>query len=346
MNNLSKRLKESIINPPFTSIRKVTSFYPSSVSVEVEQPWGKEVIGSCLKQQYYRMVAEPSSNVGNPDYMISAALGDKVSGLLIEFLDKYGFQMGVQKVAEEQSFFDPRINLSGRVDIIIWDYENNELAGIEVKSVGSYKASKTIEFPAEEHIMQAAMYLDYYRTFILDDKIVPKKWYIWYFSRTENYSIKTKKHNSPLEMIWDFSVTLDPDGNPVVHSSTSSKVFKHLNIAKIHERFNRLSNYIEEGIEPPRDFDIEYSEEKITTLYKLDQLTRKADKEKIEKWLNKGAQEGKLKLQMGDFECQLCSWRDKCWGISSEPKEKSITNIKPKQEEISEEIENKFNTFW
>lgn len=346
MNNLSKRLRDSLVNPPFTSNRKTTSFYPSSVSVEVPQPWGTQVIGACLRQQYYRMNEEPTSNPGNPDYMISALLGDKVSELLVYLLDTYGFQMGIQRAATEHSFQDPRLNLSGRSDIIVWDYVQKELAGIEVKSVGAYKAAKTIEAPAEEHIMQAVLYLDFYRTFIKEGDARPKKWYIWYFSRTENYSIKGKKHGSPLEMIWDFFITLDSDDNPVVHTPTSSRAYKHLNLKNIHERFNRLKVFIDTKTLPPRDYDIAYSEEKLTTLYKCGQFTRKADEEKIQKWLDKGAKEGKLKLEMGDFECQLCVWKDKCWNISKDQIEISLSNIKKSETEITPEIKESFEKLW
>ena len=93
------------------------------------------------------MNEEPTSNPGNPDYMISALLGDKVSELLVYLLDNYGFQMGIQRAATEHSFQDPRLNLSGRSDIIVWDYIQKELAGVEVKSVGAYKAAKR----SEEH---------------------------------------------------------------------------------------------------------------------------------------------------------------------------------------------------
>lgn len=346
MNNLSKRLRDSLLAPTFTSKKKSHNFNPSSASVEVEEPYGKRVIGACLRQQYYRMTEEPTSNVGNPDYVISAMLGDKVSELLVFLIDNYGFQMGLQRATTEHPFFDPRINLSGRSDIILWDYIQKEIVGVEVKSVGSYKASKTIEAPADEHIMQAALYLDYYRTYIPEDQPSPKKWYIWYFSRTENYSIKGKKHGSPLEMLWDFFITLDSEDNPVVHTPTCSRAYKHLNLKNIHARFKQLKASLDTSTIPQRDYVLNYSEERIASLHSLGLLTRKMDTEKVDKWLKKGAPEGKLKIEMGDFECQLCAWKDKCWNLSSTEIQTNVSNIKQETTDKDKTEVDKLDSFW
>lgn len=347
MNQLSTRLRQAILSPSFRSQKKSIFFHPSSASVETESETGKEVIGSCHREQYYRLTEEPTTNVGEPDYAISAAIGDKVSELIVQLIDTHGFKMGLQRLAVEHSFYDPRINVSGRCDIIAWDFTTNEPVGIEVKSVGEYKASKTMDAPSDEHIMQAVIYLDYYRTFIPAGQIIPKKWYIWYCSRTENYSIKSKKHGSPFTMLWDYFITLEDNGTPVIHSHAKSVRMPHLGVTKIHERYKRLEGYVAAKALPPRDYDLSYSPEKITTLYKSDKLTRKADKEVIEKWLNKGAPAGKLKIEMGDFECKMCPWQDKCWNKETQIEIQNTLSNLPKIEETTEE-KPKYNlkTLW
>jgi len=332
VNDLSTRLKSALAQPSFEGIRKSVFFHPSSASVEVSSPIGRKVIGSCLREQYYRVTDEPTTSVGEVDYSISAMIGDKISELVVELIDTHGFKMGLQRLAVEHSFFDPRINVSGRCDIIAWDYNSNEPVGLEIKSVGEYKASKTIEEPAEEHVMQAVLYLDYYRTFMPKDNALPKKWYIWYVSRTENYQIKSKKHNSPLTMLWDYYVTLDDEGIPTVHTSTKNIKMAHLAVKNIHARYHQLSDFINNKLLPPRDFDIKYSEEKITTLHQLGLLTRKADVEAVDKWLAKGAQKDKLKVEMGDFECKLCPWKEECWGLPKVTATRSKFNLPTKQE--------------
>jgi hypothetical protein len=327
MNELSKRLRKALSSPSFTSTRRSQFFHPSSVSVEKNDKGYKEVIGSCLREQYYRVKDEIPTNTTEPDYMISALLGDKVSELVVNLIDTHGFKMGLQRLAVEHSFYDPRINVSGRTDIIAWDFIANEPVGIEIKSVGQYKASQTIESPDDTHVMQSILYLDYYRTFMPAAQKVPKKWYIWYVSRTENWSIKGKKHGSPMTMIWDFHITLDQAGIPTVHTHASAKQRPDLCVANIHKRFEQLADYLQHDILPPRDFDLAYSEEKIATLYKLDLISRKMDKEKIERWMKKGAEPGKLNIELGDFECRTCAWKDKCWGLSMKTPEKVFSSL-------------------
>lgn len=314
MNNLSIRLKAALAAPSFEGTRKSVFFHPSAASVELEDATGRKVIGSCHREQYYRLTEEPVTGVSEIDYQISAMLGDKVSELIVELLDTHGFKMGLQRLAVEHSFYDPRVNVSGRCDIIAWDFINNEPVGLEIKSVGEYKATKTMDMPADEHIMQTVLYLDYYKTYMPKDNAIPTKWYIWYFSRTENYSIKAKKHGSPLTMLWDYYITLDDEGVPTVHSHGHKTRMPHLSVANIHARYNTLASYLAQKILPPRDYELRYSEEKLTTLSEAG-LLRKADTEAIGKWLKKGAPKGKLKLDIGDFSCKLCPWKEECWGL-------------------------------
>jgi hypothetical protein len=117
----------------------------------------------------------------------------------------------------------------------------------------------------------------------------------------------------------------------------------HLNVSKIHDRYKMLALFLANKTLPPRDYDISYSEEKITTLHKLGKLTRKADKELVDKWLKKGAKEGTLKLEMGDFECKMCTYRDKCWDKESSDINKQLSNL-PKIEELKDKLkQNNYN---
>jgi hypothetical protein len=336
MNELSKRLRNALSAPSFSSTRRSHFFHPSSVSIEKYDNGFKEVIGSCLREQFYRIKDETPTNSTEPDYMISALLGDKISELIVNLIDTHGFKMGLQRLAVEHSFYDPRINVSGRTDIIAWDFIANEPVGIEIKSVGQYKASMTIDNPDDTHVMQSILYLDYYRNFMPASQKIPKKWYIWYVSRTENWSIKGKKHGSPMTMVWDYYITLSNTGVPTIHTPTGSRERPDLSVKNIHDRFEKLAAFLASKTIPPRDFDLTYSEEKIVTLHRLDRISRKLDKEKIDKWLSKGAEQGKLKVDLGDFACRTCAWKDKCWNLSTTTPEKTFSSLPSAEEESSE----------
>jgi hypothetical protein len=318
MNELSNRLFNALCQPALSSVKKSTSFYPSSVSIKIpSEEGGLKTVGTCLRQQYYRYTEDGITNIGPPDYQISADLGDLFHAQIVDYIKKHGFQMGLQLMYEEHPIYDPIRHISGRCDIIAWDRKYDEIIGIEVKSVGDYKSSVCIESPSPEHVMQSMLYLDWYRTNIPEGMVRPTKWYLWYIARNEGYAIKTKKHGSPLQNLWDFVITLNEDGTPNIYTPEGRVIWSDYNLEKIYERYETLAKALQSGSIPDRDYELVYSEERIANQYKLDLLTRKADKEKVAKWLNKGAPEGKLKLEMGDFECKLCAYKDLCWNNSN-----------------------------
>ena len=244
--------------------------------------------------------------------------------------------MGMQVLKAEHAFFDPRINMSARSDILIWDHRNNCVAGVEVKSVGEYKAGKCLVAPSPEHVLQSILYLDYYQTFIPEGMTAPTKWYIWYISRAENWTIKGKKHGSPFAMMWDFYVTLEgEERSPVIHSSEGISKWSDYTIPKIHERYHDLSGYLERKEIPKRDYELQYPEEKILGLYERDKLVFKKHKEPVAKWIKKGCPEGKLKLEMGDFECRVCAWQNHCWNFQTDSISENILFNLPKDQEKS-----------
>lgn len=330
MNNLTNRFKEAYENPTIDSKKRSSTYHPSSASIEVEENGAKRVIGGCIRQQWYRIKSEGCTNPGITDHAISADIGEKLHLLIEDYLDTHGFKMGIQKIKAESVIYDKELNLSGRSDILAWDHLNNELIGIEVKSVGEYKAGKCAEAPDETHVMQAMIYLDFYNKHIPEGMPRPKKWYIWYISRTENWTIKARKHGSPLQMLWDYYITLDEEGIPNIYSAHNTERWAHLSVEKIKERYSDLDYFVTENVLPPRDFEIKYSEERLVDMYKRDQIPTKRDKEIIRKWLAKGAPEGDLKIDMGDFACRFCDWKDHCWE-GKDNKVKSDFNL-PKKE--------------
>lgn len=343
MNILSNRLYKALEYPATKVSKPVTAFHPSSASIKILEQGEEKVVGTCLRQQYYRAREPRISNKGNIDYSISAHIGDSLHELMGQYIDNYGFMMGMQRIEAEHAFYLSEENISGRCDLLVWDYEKNEPAGIEVKSVGEYKANVCMERPAPEHVMQSMIYLYTYDKEIPDGMLKPKKWYIWYISRTESWSLKSKKHQSPFQMLWDFYITLGTDGVPTIYTPTGVERWENYNIEAVLERYRLLDTYLKNDELPPRDYDISYSEEKIMTEYKLGKITRKLDKERIEKWVAKGCKPGMLKLDMGDAECNFCAWKDHCWSLSSNlehiqkfnfPRDNTVQSVTQKEDEI------------
>lgn len=330
MNQLSNRLAKVIADPTFPEKKKFRSLHPSSASVVTTTPIGPKVVGACHRQQYLRMKGVQSEGSVNIDWMLSAIMGEKMHDLIIELIDHYGFSMGLQKITREHGIYNNLINLAGRSDLILWDYIAKEPIGVEIKSIGEYKAKKAIEEPIEEHVLQSIIYLDFYNKQIPDNQVKIRKWYIWYISRTENWSIKGKDHNSPFSMLWDYCIELD-NGIPVIELGNGAKQkWNEFAIDRIYERYNILKDAVDKDKLPDRDYQISYSEEKITALHSKGMLKKKGDIEAVEKWLKKGAPPGKLKITMGDQECKFCEYSKLCWEGEKTTKEIPFSNLPPK----------------
>lgn len=308
MNKLSNKLHRALSRPVFSQSRPVTANHPSTASIKLED----RVVGECLRKLFYQYIDTAPTNVGEVDWKLAALMGDSFHELAVQLIVDHGYMMGLQVIGKEQSFYDEQYNISGRIDIIAHDIDENEVVGIEVKSVGEYKASKTMTMPDENHLLQAMIYLDWYDKHTASNSSKIKKWYIWYIARAEGWALKSKKHGSPFTQMWDFCIELE-DGSPVIHTANGVKKLTEFNIAGIYDRYTQLDLYKTDVEIPPRDYEIAYSEEKILGMYKLGKLEYKKDIEAVEKWIKKGMEPGKLKLEMGDIECKFCPYSKTCW---------------------------------
>lgn len=340
MNYLSNKLSKFLGNPSFSNNKKYTSLVPSAASTVVTTATGdKKVVGACHRQQYYRLKNKiPDEGAVNIDWTLSALIGDKLHDLLVELVDVYGVQMGLQRITREHSIYNETIKLSGRCDLILWDYNNDEPVGVEIKSIGEYKAKKAIEGPIEEHVLQSVLYLDFYNKNITEGQKKITKWYIWYVSRTENWTLKSKAHNSEFTMMWDYLIELD-NGVPIITLGDGTKQrWNDFSIDKIYDRYKILYEANQKNTIPPRDYEIIYSEEKIASMHKHNLLERKADREAVDKWLSKGAPPGKLKVTMGDGECLFCEYKKLCWEGIENTKNKKFSNL-PETKKVAAKID-------
>jgi len=273
------------------------------------------IIGACNRQGWYRRKGINPTEPGNVNWELAAVQGNYLHEMLSDLMEEHGFSMGLSRIGKEQGLYDPRVSLSGRTDYMAWDHNLGEPIGIEIKSVGDWKSKKCLEFPADEHIMQSMLYLDYYQTHIPKGQAQINRWYIWYMARGENWDLKGKKNSSPFVQLWDFYLTLNPDGSAVVHTPNGPRHMPHLTISGMHERYAELEKADKDNVIPDRDFEMEHTEEVIAGMYKSDMLELKGQKDTVSKWLNKGGKKGELDLTLGDFACRACGWKSLCWGI-------------------------------
>jgi hypothetical protein len=326
MNYLSNKLAHAFKHITLPENRRSSGINPSSASIQYTDETGRlKTVGGCVRQLYYKVTGAEKDSGGesNPDWIFAAIMGNSLHSLLCRLIDEYGFSMGIQRLAEEHAIYDEETGLSGRTDLLAWDYNRDEPIGVEIKSISEYKCKQAVEQPIEDHVLQSIIYLDYYNKNIPDDQKKITRWYLWYLARTENWTIKPKPHLSDLTLLWDFCIELDSDGVPIIHlPNGSSQSWSHFNISKIYKRYEELSEFVDKKVVPPRDYEVAYSEEKILALHKVDQIARKTDKTTIDRWVKKGCPPGKLKVSMGDGACMFCEYSKRCWEgvVSSDSK--------------------------
>ena len=316
MNYLSNKLSEALKDQTLPVHRRSNSLNPSAASIQFTDVSGNiKTIGGCHRQSFYKMTGERPDDgiVVNVDWTFSALTGEKMHELLVNMISNFGFAMGIQLLAEEHTIYDEVSRLSGRTDMIAWDYNKDEPIGIEMKSIGEYKCKSAVEQPIEEHVLQSVVYLDFYNKNIPPGQKRITKWYLWYISRTENWTIKAKPHNSQFTMLWDYCIELDGDVPIVTLSNGTKQRWTQFSVSEIYKRYGKLKKEVDSKSLPARDYEQTYSEEKILALHKAGQISRKTDRDSIDRWVKKGAPPGKLKVTLGDGECMFCEYSKRCW---------------------------------
>lgn len=310
MIDICTRLYNAYKNPSIKSTRGRSGVYPSQASIETET----EVIGACHRQQYFSWFDYDYSEPGNPDWSLAATMGEWIHTGVVNELKNLVYDTGLIVLSAEQSFFNKKHLVSGRTDIFLMDRATEEIFGVDIKSVGEWAGKRAMKQPRLHDILQCAVYLwDYQNTAAKGYRKIDE-WIILYVSRDENWDLKKYIHGSKFKYMWQYALSFCPDGYIVVEDQKGTLTsYRDITIQNILDRYEKLLEYIKRKELPPRDFEAQYNEDKITALYKAGGLEYKKDQGAVEKWLKKGAIKGELKITMGDGACRLCSYLKLCY---------------------------------
>lgn len=309
MLDITRRLYGALGAPQVSDIRANSGMHPSSASIELN---GKKH-GSCHRQEYYRWYKFKSTEDIDPEMSLIGATGDGLHVMLTDMLRRYSFQMDIDVLSVEQSFADPDVLLSGRTDIFLRDRTTGKLHGCDIKTVGDYKSGMVIAEPDVTHMLQCAVYLDQYNKSAIRFNMKPtSSWIILYLARAENYKLKKYAHGSLFKYLWQFSLDIDDGYVSITNQFGTRTSYKDITVDKIYERYEKLFNSIKNKTLPDRDYEYQYSEEKIAGLYTKGELL-KGQSAEVKEWMDKGAKPGKLGMDLGDFNCKYCPWMTLCY---------------------------------
>jgi hypothetical protein len=206
-------------------------------------------------------------------------------------------------------FYDKEFNISGEIDCLFAEPPDGIIYPGEIKTAYGYYAEKEIignwkqpGQPRMGNLLQLLIYLWKFRAQFPYGRLI-------YFFRD---SMKRRT----------FKVELELEGN-LLYPKVEGKTNKLFSVNDILARYKELQHHIDKKIVPSKDYELQYSPEKIED-WKPEKLGGKGKigKTKYDAW-----KKGKLKNYeyLGDWNCRLCSYRRECWGdVKDEPNKNSL----------------------
>lgn len=321
MLDITRRIYEAFASPKTSIIKGNSGLYPSSASIEIDG----EKFGACHRQEYYKWFKYKPTESTDPETGLTSIMGDSLHEMVVRFLREHVIETDILVLTAEQAFFDQKNFISGRTDIFMKDMKTDKLHGCDIKTVGDYKASVTIEEPDLVHILQCAIYLDQYNKSAARNNSKPvEDWIILYLARSENYKLKKYPHGSLFKYLWQFHVTIESNNSvSVTNQYGATRNYPKVTLDKIYARYEKLLKAIKDKTMPDREYEYRYSEARLTGMLKNEKLN-KGQSAEVEKWLEKGAKQGDLELDIGDFQCRYCNWRSLCYSNDPENGEKEV----------------------
>jgi CRISPR/Cas system-associated exonuclease Cas4 (RecB family) len=169
----------------------------------------------------------------------------------------------------------------------VWDETIKDTIGIEIKTGYGYQFEKEVigkpskkGSPKYDHLMQVMLYLNYFKTTPLFKMV--------YIDRGNVARV-------------EYNITLNKSTGAAIVDGRDFN--KELTIPNILSRYNLLGKCLEDDTLPRRDYQLQYTDEKIRILYESNRLTKSDAKE----------YESKKKINIGDWRCSYCDYKDYCW---------------------------------
>lgn len=345
-------IDKQMTDPPVRDTRVSTTFHPSAASTKFRcSVTGRlEVIGSCLRREWFRLRGEPPTETADGAGVRKMQAGNYLQPVVEEALKMAGLWRG-----SEVSFEIRKRNLSGRIDCWLVDptrtMDGKEvLMPCEIKTVGKWKEEGTVrpnrlnQFkPSDDHLLQCIPYLDYYSQFIPDLKGV-----ILYLGRD---SMEIGEHHIWLVGKGEYGMKWrDDERYLMVRNQLGTMEMPHLNVRGVYKRYMQLYHYCQNDEMPPEDYNLQWSNEQILAYAKAGPEYGKLNATEIKKF-NKmvkddpdiGERDGHI-LKKGDWQCSYCPWQTRCkTGLRHVAKDviqnEQVSHLSPEQREIIDDGE-------
>jgi len=293
-NDIAKQIIKDSTSEVRADRRKDKVFWPSDSSVVLTTPFGHRVEGTCLRKLFYEYTKASPTNICNPKYTLIQRAGKAWEVEILDILRK-SEDLKVISTNEKFRYNVRNFTISGEFDVVI--EKDGLIFGVDIKTTkGDYYDAKDVirkgSGPKVSNILQMMLYLDYVKN---ERPEFANLWKILYFGRSDGEA-------------GEYDISLSSEGYPIIDGQLEQSI----NINSIYDRFELLCTYLDLGIEPDRDYSLQWSQQETERRFNEDSsFYPKFSYFKLSKTAMKKSDDGAI---MGSAVCQLlCPFRDMCW---------------------------------
>ncbi len=306
--------------------QKAPTLWPSAATAIKDN----KVIGKCRRQAFYRYVNDSYNFSEDYDHykeFVDSINEHKepVSKYLKwiwragELYEQYCVDLSKEAgvyVATQVSIYIPKLNVSGKIDLIVVNPDTNKYQIVEVKSVYGFNANFVMGTdaqrkkgilgePRDSHLMQLGIYQWWYgNPNDFDPGIL-----VYGARDTGKYAeyLVTVEHVEELGEDFIFYQGHAP--------CVTQKVNSGISMQSIMRNYKLVLDALESGEVPERDYYLSYTPEMIDALYEAGELnkTDTAQYEKRKKQIEEGKSRIVKAVEKGDWQCRLCEYRAHCY---------------------------------
>lgn len=311
--------------------RRQPTLWPSEASAVISSEHGDQVVGKCRRAVFFRYLVD-NFFYYKPKYDNWAPFVDRLIKNTLP-TDRYLTWIGHAGQLYEESviglakdagvYIDSQIpiyvqshNISGKIDIVIINPETGRKSLIEAKSIYGFNADNIIGTaashrkgemgtPRDSNLMQIAIY----------------QW--WLGEREDLEDARLIYGARDTGRYAEFNVTIDK--GIITYQGTepvlTKRVTSPITIQSILDQYLYIQKSIDANQIPVRDYDLQYSDEKILSLYESGKLT-KIETQRVARRLEQ-IKEGKKpnkQIEKGDWMCERCQYRNICYDKEGTPR--------------------------
>lgn len=296
--NVWKMMDDHLLKKQPLKVDRLPTFYPSSAScINSKDP--KEVLGSCIRESYYRCAGFSRSDPGTAWSQYVFAGGKIWEEWVIDKIK----EMGLFE-ANNLKYVDLERYISGELDIVIKDPDGGPKPALfEMKTFYGYDAHKQIlgtthepPYPKESNLLQAFLYLGQFIGQV-------EKVYLMYFARDDH-----ARNQFVVEMVKENGKHYPKITTYWQKANNEEKSYTYIDyripLEGIYDRYDQLMVALKDGKMPKGDFRHKFTDTEVEELY----ANKKVGKIAYEKWKVTKDSEA-----LGHWKCRkYCDFRTMC----------------------------------